>query len=102
VTDAKRSIPLKTFTIFLVGLCLSVLLGLALAAPGQAEEYYTYKDPNGGLVISNKMPPTGSIVLKRLELPEPGDPHVQPSREGSATPLNAPSEGSAKPSKNQY
>jgi hypothetical protein len=77
-----------------------LFLGLALATRSQAEEYYTYKDPHGNLVISNKLPPTGSIVLKRYELPQ-ADPQVQPSQETSDTKLNGESEGSAKPSKNK-
>ena len=79
----------------------SLFLGLALSTQGQAEEHYIYKDPHGNLVISNKLPPTGSIVLKRHELPEATDPQVQQSQESSDTPLNGPSEGSAKPSKSR-
>jgi Domain of unknown function (DUF4124) len=89
---------LKNFTTFGLGFCVSVFFGLALAAPGQAEEYYTYKDPHGTLVISNKTPPTGSIVVKRHELPEATDSQTQQPHEGSGTQLNKPSEGSPKPS----
>lgn len=85
---------MKTFRIFRLGFCLSLFLGLALATQGHAEEFYTYKDPHGNLVISNKLPPTGSIVLRRQELPE-----VQQPQEGNATPLNGQSERSAKPPK---
>ena len=79
----------------------SLFLGLGLATPGHAEEFYAYKDPHGNLVISNKLPPTGSIVLKRYELPQATDPQVQQPQEGSDTQLNGPSEGSAKPTKNK-
>jgi hypothetical protein len=81
--------------------CFYLFWGLAVATQGQAEEYYTYKDPHGNLVISNKLPPTGSIVLKRQELPEAADPQVQQTQEGSNTQLNGPSEGSATPPKNK-
>jgi Domain of unknown function (DUF4124) len=91
----------KTFTTFGLGFCLSLLLGLALAPQGQAKEYYTYKDPRGDLVISNKVPPTGSIVLKRHELPEATDSQVQQPQEGGDTQINGQSEGSDKPSKNK-
>jgi Domain of unknown function (DUF4124) len=91
----------KTLTTFKLGFCLSMFLGLALVVPSQADEYYTYKDPQGNLVISNKLPPTGSIVLKRRDLAEAGDPQVQTPRDGNATPLNVPSEGSGKPSKDR-
>ena len=67
----------------------------------QAEEFYAYKDPHGNLVISNKLPPTGIIVLKRYELPQATDPQVQQPQEGSDTQQNAHSEDSAKPSKNK-
>jgi hypothetical protein len=79
----------------------SLFLGLGLATRGQAEEFYAYKDPHGNLVISNKLPPTGSIVLKRYELPQATDPQVQQPHEGSDTRLNELSEDSAKPSKNK-
>ena len=78
-----------------------LFLGLGLATPGQAEEFYAYKDPHGNLVISNKLPPTGSVVLKRYELPQATDSQVQQSQEGSDTKLNGHSEDSAKPSKNK-
>ena len=79
----------------------SLFLGLGLATPGHAEEFYAYKDQHGNLVISNKLPPTGSIVLKRYDLPQPADPKVQQPQEGSDTLLNGYSEDPAKPSKNK-
>lgn len=81
--------------------CFYVFLGLTLAGQGQAEEYYKYKDPHGNLVISNKPPPPGSNVLRKLDLPEANDPQVQQLQEGNDTELNGHSEGSAKPSKNK-
>jgi hypothetical protein len=94
-------VPVKTITTIALVFSFSLFLGLALATQGQAEEHYIYKDPHGNLVISNKLPPTGSIVLKRHELPEATDLQVQQSQESSDTPLNGPSEGSAKPSKSR-
>jgi len=79
----------------------SLFLGLAAAPQGQAEEHYIYKDPHGNLVISNKLPPTGTIVLKRYELPQATDPQVQQPHEGGDTQLNGSSEDPAKPSKNK-
>lgn len=92
---------MKTVTIIRLVFCLSLFLGLALATQGQAEEYYTYKDPHGNLVISNKTPPPGSNVLKMQNLPEATDPQVQQPHEGSDTQLNGHSEDSAQPSKNK-
>ena len=40
-----------------------------LSTHGQAEEHYIYKDPQGGLVISNQKPPAGSTILRKLDLP---------------------------------
>jgi hypothetical protein len=99
--DVKRSPPVKILTTFGLVFCFYLFLGLALATQGQAEEYYRYKDPHGNLVISNKLPPTGSIVLKRYELPAATDPQVQPPHEASDAQLNEKSEGSAKPANNK-
>jgi hypothetical protein len=46
--------------------CFVFFLGLAVAAQGQAEDYYFYKGPKGELVISNKEPPPGSKIIKRV------------------------------------
>jgi hypothetical protein len=59
---------------------ISLFLGLSVTAQSQAEDYYVYQTPNGGLVITNKEPPPGSKIIKRLNLPdddqakEPGKP----------------------------
>ena len=68
---------MKTFTTIALVFCFYLFLGLALATQGQAEEHYIYKDSHGRLVISNKPPPAGSDILRKLELPEPGDPQIQ-------------------------
>jgi hypothetical protein len=87
----------KTITKFGMVFGLFAFLGLALAAQGSAEEFYTYRDPQGNLVISNKPPPPGSKVLKKQNLPEATD--GQESPEGSDAQPNGRPEGSAKPSK---
>ena len=46
--------------------CFALFLSLAVVTHGQAEDYYIYQTPNGGLVISNKEPPPGSKVIKQL------------------------------------
>jgi hypothetical protein len=71
---------------------LASFLTLALITQIEAEEHYIYKDPHGRLVISNKQPPPKSNVLKKLELPESSDAHVQQTQEHGS------SEGAANPS----
>ena len=88
---------MKTATI--IGLVFGSYL--SLATQSQAAEYYRYRDPDGRLVISNKPPPPGSWVLRKLDLPEAADPQVQQPHEGGDTQLNGHSEGSVKPSKNR-
>jgi hypothetical protein len=92
----------KTVTKIGLVFCFSLLLGLAAAPQGQAEEHYIYKDPHGNLVISNQRPPAGSNVLRKIELPEATDAQVQQQpHESSDTLLNGRSEDSSKPSKNK-
>jgi hypothetical protein len=59
--------------------CLALFLGLAVVTPGQAEDYYIYRDPDGKLAISNKEPPPGSKIIKRHNWPEATDSEVPPS-----------------------
>ena len=54
-----------------------------LTTHGQAEEHYIYKDPQGGLVISNQKPPAGSTILRKLDLPEFRDSQIQQVLESS-------------------
>jgi hypothetical protein len=70
----------------------ALFLGLAAVTPAQAEDYHVYQTPNGALVISNKEPPPGSKIIKKLNLPEsqseePAKP--QPNAEGSPKPSKA-------------
>ena len=97
-TRRKESLPVKTATIFGLVFCV---LGFALATQGQAAEYYSYRGPDGRLVISNRPPPPRSLVLRKLELPESADPQVQQPHEGGDTQLNGHYQHPAKPSKNK-
>jgi len=45
---------------------VALLVGFALVTESQAEDYYFYEGPKGELVISNKEPPPGSKIIKRL------------------------------------
>ena len=55
-----------------------------LTTHGQAEEHYIYKDPQGGLVISNQPPPAGSTILRKLDLPEFREAQMQQVQESSS------------------
>jgi len=77
----------------------ALFLGLAVATPGQAEEYYIYQDPNGELVISNKQPPPGSKIIKQQNLPEVTDSQVPQGQQRNNPQPNGQTEGSPKPSK---
>jgi hypothetical protein len=54
-----------------------------LATQVQAEHHYIYKDTQGKLVISNKQPPPGSNVLRKLDLPEYRDTQMQQVQENA-------------------
>jgi len=78
--------------------CFALFLGLAIVTQGQAEDHYFYKGSNGELVISNKEPPPGSQIIKRVpgatdrETPqaqEPVKPQSNPQPEGSQKPSKA-------------
>jgi hypothetical protein len=78
---------------------IALFLGLAAVTPGQAEEYYVYQTPNGALVISNKEPPPGSKIIKRLPgVTDREVPQAQ-AQEPGKTPSNVQPEGSPKPTK---
>ena len=53
---------------------LIISLSLFFAAQSQAEEHFIYRNASGKLVISNKTPPPGSEVLKKLDLTEGKQP----------------------------
>ena len=77
--------------------CLFLLLGMASAARGLAEEYYTYQDANGKLVISNKKPPPGSTIIKKQDLPDPADNETGTDQNSKAPSTSAPEKGKDKP-----
>jgi hypothetical protein len=64
--------------------CLACLLALAVVTQGQAGDYYFYEGPKGELVISNKEPPPGTKIIKRLpdvtarEVPQVQEPGKKP------------------------
>jgi len=82
---------------------ISLFLGLGVITHGQAEDYYIYQTPNGGLVISNKQPPPGSKIIKQHSWPDPTDSKVPQAQaqEPGKTPPTAQAEGSPKPSKDR-
>jgi len=49
---------------------IALFLGLGVVTPSQAEDYFISRDPDGKLVISNKKPPLGSMIIRQRELPE--------------------------------
>ena len=56
-----------------------------LTTHGLAEEHYIYKDPQGGLVLSNQKPPAGSTIIGKLDLPEFRDAQMQQVLESNST-----------------
>jgi hypothetical protein len=78
---------------------ISVLLGLAAVTPGQAEDYYIYQTPNGALVITNKEPPPGSKITKRISFPDAPDNEALKNQPTDKPQPNEPTERSPKPSK---
>jgi hypothetical protein len=81
--------------------CSALFLGLALVTQGQAEEYYFYEGPNGELVISNKEPPPGSKIIKRLPSVTDREVPQAQAQEPRKTPPNGQTEGSLKPPNTQ-
>jgi hypothetical protein len=79
---------------------ISLLLGLGMVTPTQAEDYYyIYRDRDGKLAISNKEPPPGSKIIKRHSWLEPTDSEVPQSQQPNNPQPNIQAEGSLKPSK---
>jgi hypothetical protein len=77
--------------------CFALFLSLAVVTQAQAEDYYFSEGPKGELVISNKEPPPGSKIIKRL--PGVTDKQVPQAQEPGKAPPTARPEGSPKPSK---
>ena len=68
----------------------------SLAAYGQAEEHYIYKDAQGKLVISNKPPPPGSKLIRKLDLPDYRDSQGQQVHESGSARSTENLDGSSK------
>jgi hypothetical protein len=79
-----------------LAICLSLFLGIASAAHGLAEEYYTYHDPDGKLVISNKKPPPGSKIIKKQDLPDLADNESTTAQNSKAPSAGASEKGTDK------
>ena len=82
-------------------MCFYVFSASALLTHTQAEEYYTYRDAHGHLVISNKPPPPGSSVLKKQDLPETVGPQVSQPPSGADTQPNGRRESSPQTQKSK-
>jgi hypothetical protein len=80
---------------------ISVLLGLAAVTPGQAEDYYIYQTPNGAVVLTNKEPPPGSKITKRISFPDAPDNEAPQNQPTDKQQPNGPTESSPKPSKDK-
>ena len=66
------------------------------AAHGQGEEYFIYEDAQGKWVISNKVPPPGSNILRKLDMPEYRDTQMQQVQESGSARSTGKLEGSSK------
>jgi hypothetical protein len=78
---------------------IALFAGLAVVTQGQAEDYYFYEGPKGELVISNKEPPPGSKIIKRLPgVTDKETPQAQAQEPGKSQP-NVQTEATPKPSK---
>jgi hypothetical protein len=78
---------------------ISLVVGIAVVTPSQADQYYIYQTPNGVVVISNKEPPPGSKILKQFGWSDATDSEVPQSQPPNNPKPNGQAEGSAKPSK---
>lgn len=58
----------RRFLKIAAGIYLLFMLSMVTAA--LAADYFTYYDPAGKLVISNKEPPPGSKIIKKQDLPD--------------------------------
>jgi hypothetical protein len=82
-----------------LAVCFALFLAFAVVTQGQAEDYYFYQGPNGELVISNKEPPPGSKIIKRL--PGVTDREVPQTQEPVKPQPNVQPESTSKPSKSK-
>jgi hypothetical protein len=77
----------------------ALLIGLAAVCQAQAEDYYIYQTPNGAVVITNKEPPPGSKITKRISFPDAPDNEAPQNQLTDKPQPNEPTERSPKPSK---
>jgi hypothetical protein len=80
---------------------ISLFLGFAAVTQAQAEDYYIYQTPNGALVITNKEPPAGSKIIKRISFPDAPDNEALQNQPTHKPQPNGPTESSPKPSKDK-
>ena len=59
---------------------LCCFMALVMIKNADAGEYFTYRDPQGNLILSNSIPPAGSQIIKRETLPEVSDQKIAESR----------------------
>src|SRR5262245_64606147 len=82
-----------------LAVCFALFLGLAVVTQSQAEDYYFYEGSKGELVISNKEPPPGTKIIKRLpSVPNREAPQIQ---ERVKPQPNVLPESQPKPTKNK-
>jgi hypothetical protein len=91
-----KSINARTILNLAFCFCLFFVVGFATAA--FAADYYTYRDPDGKLVISNKPPPPGSKIINKQDLIESTDIQT-PGQEPVDTKANGGTTESFRPSK---
>jgi hypothetical protein len=77
------TLPMKPFSTVGLAFCL---LTFALAKPTEAEEHYIYRNAAGQVVISNKTPPIGTEILKKLDLTDGKVQQPQELSESQSTP----------------
>ena len=65
---------------FKLAVFLCCCMATAMIKTADAGEYFTYRDPQGNLVLSNIIPPAGSRIIKREALPEITDRELAESR----------------------
>src|SRR5262249_14766499 len=84
-----REAPMKHMnrrTILQIVFSSSYFFAMTLIGHAYAGDYFTYQDHDGRLVISNKVPPPGSKIIKKETLPEVTKQEITESqiREASA------------------
>jgi hypothetical protein len=88
----------KRDAILTLAFCFALFLGFAFATHGQAEKHYIYQGRDGELVVSNKEPPPGSIVIEQQSLPDGEFPQALESAKPEP---NGQAEGSPEPSETE-